>query len=369
MTISALPPAPSRSSSPSTFSDDADAFVAALPTFRTEANTLLTDAQTAASSASTSASAASTSQTAAAASATSASGSATTATTQAAAAAASAATAIAAPGTNSTSTTSMTLGAGSKTITIGTAKSLVVGMWILVARTSAPSTTWEAGPITAYNSGTGSLSYTASVVSGSGTFTDWTASLTGPALQSVAQSAITGASWGSTLISTASASASAAIDFTSGIDSTYDEYELHILNAVPATDAAVPWVRMSQSATFRTSSYNYTENKTSGSTNTPAGSSSASSFVLGSGIENTAVQGGVSGVFRIYMPSNTARNKFADWRVSGYLSSGAPEISVGCGTYDTAGAGSQAAIDGLRFMFSTGNITSGDFKLYGIRKS
>lgn len=38
-TISALPTPPSRSSSPSTFSADSDTFLAALPTFRTQANT------------------------------------------------------------------------------------------------------------------------------------------------------------------------------------------------------------------------------------------------------------------------------------------------------------------------------------------
>lgn len=38
--ISALPTPPSRSQSPSTFSDDADAFLGALPTFRTQANSL-----------------------------------------------------------------------------------------------------------------------------------------------------------------------------------------------------------------------------------------------------------------------------------------------------------------------------------------
>jgi hypothetical protein len=41
-TISALPPAPSRAD-PSTFSTKADAFVAALPTFRTQANTLASE--------------------------------------------------------------------------------------------------------------------------------------------------------------------------------------------------------------------------------------------------------------------------------------------------------------------------------------
>ena len=39
-----------------------------------------------------------------------------------------------------------------------------------------------------------------------------------------------------TLLSTQTASASATISFTTGLDSTYDLYEIHIINARPATD-------------------------------------------------------------------------------------------------------------------------------------
>jgi hypothetical protein len=40
------------------------------------------------------------------------------------------------------------------------------------------------------------------------------------------------------LISTQTASASATIDFTSGIDSTYDSYVFKFINIHPATDGA-----------------------------------------------------------------------------------------------------------------------------------
>lgn len=78
MAITALPPAPSRSD-PTNFATKADAWVAAMSTFTTEANALQTDVNTKQSQAATSASDAATSASNAATSATSASNSATSA--------------------------------------------------------------------------------------------------------------------------------------------------------------------------------------------------------------------------------------------------------------------------------------------------
>jgi len=102
-----------------------------------------------------------------------------TATSKAAAAAASAASAASAPGTSATSVTSLTIGTGSKTLTIDTGKSLVVGMSVKVAYTTTP-TNWMFGDVTAYNSGSGSLTVNVTLTNGSGTQSAWTVSLSGP---------------------------------------------------------------------------------------------------------------------------------------------------------------------------------------------
>nr|WP_315467159.1 hypothetical protein [uncultured Undibacterium sp.] len=94
-------------------------------------------------------------------------------------AAAAAATALAAPGTNAASTTSLTVGTGSKTLTVQTGKSLVVGMTVKIASTASP-TTWLAGDITAYNSVTGSLTVNVVLTNGSGTAAAWTVSISSP---------------------------------------------------------------------------------------------------------------------------------------------------------------------------------------------
>lgn len=138
-----------------------------------------TAAATSATNAATSAGTASTHKDAAAASATAAAGSATNASNSAAAAAASAASAVSAPGTNATSTTSLAVGTGSKSLTIQTGKAFVVGMSVKIASTASPGN-WMAGDITAYNSGTGALTVNSVLTSGSGTVADWTVSLTAP---------------------------------------------------------------------------------------------------------------------------------------------------------------------------------------------
>jgi hypothetical protein len=169
------------------------------------------------------------------------------------------------------------------------------------------------------------------------------------------------------LITATSASAVAAVDFTSGISSTYEEYELHIINAVPAS-SAVPWIRTSTDAgaTFDSASgdYHYVNARANATTMAVSnGSTTATSMVLTPTTVNTAAnQGGVSGIVRFFYPSNTTTPKHFLWAVT---------TGTGTAIESVNGAGnrsSTADIDAIRFMFSTGNITSGQFKLYGVKK-
>ncbi len=156
---------PDRQDSPETFADDGDQFLSEMAAFIDGANTLASDVTALEGTA--------------VAAASSASGSASAASASASAAATSAATALAAPGTNATSTTSLTVGTGAKSLTIQTGKSLVVGMTVKIAYTTTP-TTWMSGDITAYNSGTGALDVNVDSTQGSGTQAAWTVSLSAP---------------------------------------------------------------------------------------------------------------------------------------------------------------------------------------------
>lgn len=77
---------------------------------------------------------------------------------------------------NGTSTTSLAVGTGTKTITTQSGKNFVVGEWVLVARTAAPAN-YMVGQVTSYSSTT--LVVNATATGGSGTYTDWTISPAG----------------------------------------------------------------------------------------------------------------------------------------------------------------------------------------------
>lgn len=97
----------------------------------------------------------------------------------AAAAAASAASALAAPGTNATSTTALAVGAGVLAIVIQANKDIVPGAWLMCARTADPDGVWMLGQARSYTKATGALSLVVAAgdTKGTGTFSDWTLSL------------------------------------------------------------------------------------------------------------------------------------------------------------------------------------------------
>jgi hypothetical protein len=75
--------------------------------------------------------------------------------------------------TVSTSTTSLAIALGTKSLTVDVSKSYQPGMTVKIARTASPSN-WMQGEVISYNSGTGALVVNATSILGSGTYTDWT---------------------------------------------------------------------------------------------------------------------------------------------------------------------------------------------------
>jgi len=79
---------------------------------------------------------------------------------------------------NSTSTTSLAIGTGSKTLTVDSGKLYAVGQFVIASSASGPSN-YMSGQVTAYDAGTGVLTFLSAVTGGSGTKTDWVVTLSG----------------------------------------------------------------------------------------------------------------------------------------------------------------------------------------------
>lgn len=95
---------------------------------------------------------------------------------------------------SATSSTSLTIGTGSKSLTIEAGKGFTIGQPVLIASTAAPSN-YMSGQVTAYNSGTGAMTVNVTAIGGSGTVASWAVSVSAVVLAtapSLSQRTITG---------------------------------------------------------------------------------------------------------------------------------------------------------------------------------
>lgn len=160
-------------------------------------------------------------------------------------------------------------------------------------------------------------------------------------------------------IGTATASASATIDFTSLSDTTYTMYMLEIMSHVPATSATNLWLRISTDGTtfLSTSIYIYAgSSTTTAATTTARGAATQAQLLLNGGTLTTDSFHGV-----VFIHSSSARVSIQS--LSSYVNSAGPahEMAFINGSIDGT------PCKGIRLMQSSGNITSGTYRLYGLR--
>jgi hypothetical protein len=167
-------------------------------------------------------------------------------------------------------------------------------------------------------------------------------------------------------IAAASASSDATIDFTSNIDSTYDEYELHLLNVIPVTDSVSMYLRTSTNASsfdsgasdYRWDFYNINNSSLGGGIDV-----SDAQITLATYVGSSANELGVSAVIKLYRPSE-ATYSVITWLGSKMDTNGAPN-SIGGQAWRLA----TEDVNGIQVLFSSGNVESGLFALYGIKRS
>ena len=172
------------------------------------------------------------------------------------------------------------------------------------------------------------------------------------------------------LLSTQTASSSATISFTSGIDSTYKKYVFKCIDIHPETDNAEFQINFRDGSSaydatktttfFRT---RHGENASLGNLsyddgNDLAQSTSAQKLVENIGSDNDQA---LSGIVHLFDPSSTT---FVKHFISDFNSTSGDNASD---HFFVAGyCNVTAAIDGVQFSMSSGNIDSGTFKLYGV---
>ena len=186
-------------------------------------------------------------------------------------------------------------------------------------------------------------------------------------------SSITGGAM--TLLATQTASGSATIDFTSGIDSTYDSYVFKFYDIHPATATQDFQVNFrdggtaydaTKTTTFFVSAHS--EDNTSEAQLEYRGAQDLAQstnfqplcWQLGNGNDDNA-----NGTLELFNPSSSVFVKHfistTNWSSNGGGSTPTSKNSFIAGYCNVT-----AAIDGVQFKMSSGNIDSGVIKLYGV---
>ena len=174
-----------------------------------------------------------------------------------------------------------------------------------------------------------------------------------------------------TLISTLTADDSATtLTFSSGINSTYNEYVFKFINMHCA--AADGYFQVN----FRDGSTAYDATKTTtffraqhseGGSGAELGYSGGDDLAQSTGVQRISVPTGndndtsLSGTLKLFNPASTT---FAKHFISNVNNEDMSDYTVNC--FMVGYCNVTAAIDGVQFSYSTGNIQAGDICLYGI---
>ena len=177
------------------------------------------------------------------------------------------------------------------------------------------------------------------------------------------------------LISEQTASSSATVDFTSGIDSTYKEYIFKFINIEPVTDGAdfsfqvetgtnSDYNQTITSSYFR--AYHHENDSAAGLAYvTDNDLAQSTNFQILAGAVGNGADGNddecASGEMHLFNPSDTTFIKHFTSHINMY------ENGNSCQAIFVAGyINDTTAITRVRFKFSSGNIATGTIKMYGV---
>lgn len=184
-------------------------------------------------------------------------------------------------------------------------------------------------------------------------------------LTAVSDVAISGGGGGAlTLLEQHTASSSASLDFTASITSTYDEYLIEFVDVVPATNSVDMLLQISTNAgsSYITTSYSAAMAQWGLTTNfsqyvqtTPTG------IRIGNTMSNTAGHG-CSATARFFNPLGSGPKRV----ISDFIAR-ASDNNTYRGNNGGINTGT-TAVDAFRIIMSSGNISTGTVRCYGIAK-
>ena len=177
---------------------------------------------------------------------------------------------------------------------------------------------------------------------------------------------------GLTYIASVTASASATVSFTTGIDATYNEYQFHFANMHPQTQHAQFGFQVNAAGA---SGFNETITSTYFvAYHNEAGSDAALSYsashdqaqgtayqTMFHSLDNEA-KDSCSGILTLYSPSSTTYVKHFVARFNGTHHSSEYTMDA----YAAGYINTTAAIDEISFKMSSGNIDAGTIHMYGV---
>ena len=178
------------------------------------------------------------------------------------------------------------------------------------------------------------------------------------------------------LLSTQTANASATISFTTGLDSTYDEYIFKFINIHPSEQAVFHMnfstdggsnYNVTKTSTFFASFHDEADTTATLSYRTDYDLAQSTSFQpLMEDMLNPTGENDVSGsgTLTLFNPASTTYVKH-------YISTchNMRQGTFAFSNYSAGYANTTSAINAIRFKMSSGNIDDGIIKLYGIKKS
>lgn len=175
-----------------------------------------------------------------------------------------------------------------------------------------------------------------------------------------------GGGGGLVLLEQHTASSSASLDFTTCISSSYDDYLIRFINIIPQTSGANWQMRMSTDGGISYDSggnYGHAQYGFVSGAAGATGGNSATQLVITPGVGNTS-NWGFNGQLSLFDPGGSGFTFIMAQESFRSSVNSALEGETSAGVYAVT-----TAVNAFRFMFSSGNITSGTIRCYGIAKS